>query len=425
MRFLDEHGARDTIRRLIASSGTARLAVAFWGDTAIGHLGLDRPGLDLSIICNLDSGACNPAEIRKLGALTAPKRLRSDPRLHAKVYWTPKGAVVGSSNASTNGLAVEGGPLDGWAEANVLIEEPEVLKKIEEWFDLRAGHAYEIGEDDLQRAESLWKVRRRGAAAGARLTGDLLAAYRGSPSHPVWRTVRLAIFTSDLDAAGKAEWLTAVAADPVLENWGCYQDWNAELRSGDWLLDINLSGGKPALEDFYSVPTPEKVETANLSFVSRVTAITLPAFGRLHLSADSKRALEAVAPALLQAAPSKDGVIVDLPDAMARIDGRPPAGADADLAGAFETALLTAYAEAKEIGYTPNRFLDLVHRLGGVGAARRLLRPGPPPLGLSRLALENRLDLSIEHLALQDRWRHLFSADELRVAAQRLGRKDR
>jgi hypothetical protein len=123
LSFLDEVQALKAIRELIHAAATAKLAVAFWGSGAVASLGLDRSGLDVEAICNLDSGACNPTEIEKLRQLRPRTAVKSDPRLHGKVYWTPDAVVVGSSNASTNGLAIEIG-LSGWAEANILCEQP-------------------------------------------------------------------------------------------------------------------------------------------------------------------------------------------------------------------------------------------------------------------------------------------------------------
>lgn len=65
MKFLDETNALAEIH-LLRQADTARLAVAFWGKGAIERLGLNRPGLVAKILCNLDSGAYNPAELRRI-----------------------------------------------------------------------------------------------------------------------------------------------------------------------------------------------------------------------------------------------------------------------------------------------------------------------------------------------------------------------
>jgi hypothetical protein len=66
MKFLDEVGALDKIQDLLRGTKEAKIAVAFWGRGAVETLGIDRRALQVEIICNLDSGACNPAEIEGL-----------------------------------------------------------------------------------------------------------------------------------------------------------------------------------------------------------------------------------------------------------------------------------------------------------------------------------------------------------------------
>lgn len=420
MKFLDEKGAREAIRSLVRDADTACLAVAFWGHDAVESLGLDRSGLDLTIICNLDSGACNPHEIRKAIDVAGTDRVLSDPRLHAKVYWTPAGAVLGSSNASTNGLAVEEG-MGGWAEANVLIEDPDILVEIGAWFKTRRASAYVIGEDDLIRAEEVWKRRNSAAPSGARLTTDLMTAFRQTPDHPAWRRVRAAIWTGPIDARGEKELEAAQEANSALENWECFQGWNKDLKAGDWLLDVNLSGPRARFGGICRVPAP-KIETPSLTFVRRTGAISLPGFPGLKLSKEDRKALEAVAPALLARSRSPEGALVSLTRIVAAIDKQTNAGADKAIEAAFEQVLLDAHAEARELQYHPTRFLELVKRLGGRGAAKQLLKPGPPPSGLTRLVLENRLDLSIEDTVLRPEWSGLFDPGELDVARRRLGR---
>ena len=55
--------------------------------------------------------------------------------LHSKLYWTPAGAVIGSSNASSNGLGFEGRLAAGNFELNVLIRDSAFLGAAARWFD--------------------------------------------------------------------------------------------------------------------------------------------------------------------------------------------------------------------------------------------------------------------------------------------------
>lgn len=85
----------------------------------------------------------------------------------------------------------------------------------------------------------------------------------------------------------------------------------------------------------------------------------------------------------------------------------------------FDTEMRRVYYRAKdEVGYNATRFLQMLHKYGGVETARRLL----PAMsdGFAALWERDRLDLTVEYLVLQTRWHELFSDDERGVARQRL-----
>ena len=75
---------------------------------------------------------------------------------------------------------------------------------------------------------------------------------------------------------------------------------------------------------------------------------------------------------------------------------------------------------AAECNYRPQRFRQMVEEIGGLPAARRLLRSSEHPEGLTRLWECGRLDISMEALVLQEPWRALFTEDELGTARRRL-----
>ena len=95
-----------------------------------------------------------------------------------------------------------------------------------------------------------------------------------------------------------------------------------------------------------------------------------------------------------------------------------PVPAPPDLVAAFDQAMMRIYVQAKQVGYTANRFHQMLTEHGGVETARRLL----PQMsdGFTELWRRKRLDLTVEALVLQPRWESLFSANELDVARSRL-----
>jgi hypothetical protein len=98
--------------------------------------------------------------------------------------------------------------------------------------------------------------------------------------------------------------------------------------------------------------------------------------------------------------------------------------ADEDIpkvAAEFHSAMLEVYRKARrEAGYNATYFLQMVDEVGGLEAARRLLRAGSVSSGFSALWEKGRLDLSVEAVVLQDRFAGLFTEQELDTARERL-----
>ncbi|MEP9369987.1 phospholipase D family protein [Xanthobacter sp. VNH20] len=422
LQFLDEKDALTEITAMLATASHAKLAVAFWGKDARERLGVGRSGFDVRIICNLDSGACNPDEIGAIIKLLPKERVFSDPRLHAKVYWTPKAAVIGSSNASTNGLAVEGAELGSWAEANILVTDPVVLKNIEEWFDRRLRDAYPIEDTHLKIATELWKRRARSAPPGARLSSDLLQSYQQAPGHPSWNKLRLAFWSEHIDEAGARETAALVKENPGLKDLEQYQGWTDELRNGEYLIDFDMSSGSPVFDGIYFVTD---YHGPTISFVRKVKHVRLDGFPLLQLGKAGVAALTTIAPQLFEKY-SGDGAnaLIDFTVAMKSLQQADPAKIkptpDIKI---LERELRDTYTEASKLGYRPQRFLGMIDRLGPVDTVKSLLEPGQIPEGLSKLASLDRLDLSVEDIALRPEFAPLFTADELAEARRRLGRK--
>lgn len=420
MLFLNEVGALSKIREIFGLAGEAKVAVAFWGRGAVQALGIDRSDLEAEIICNLDSGACNPSEIEKLRELRPHIPVRSDPRLHGKLYWTPNGIVIGSSNASTNGLAVEDG-LSGWAEANIFSDDPKLIEATLVWFRARKESSYEIKDTHLRLAQQIWKERAQSAAPGIKLVGDLGAAVREAPENPAWKKIKLAIYSEDLSAESKKRIKVDRAANPALKGFDAYEDWHNAIGADDWLLDFWLKRAKAKFGGYWRVPTP-KLETELLTYVQKNQFVMLPSFGKLELSAKDRKRLEEAA---LSIARTKDAsrapsAMVPIREAIAFIDRKKEELSAPDLR-AFERAMRDIFTEATKVGYRPIEFLRMVDRDGALPAARRLIMSRAPSSGFTRLWELKRLDLTVEALALREPWHRLFTEEELGKARQRLG----
>lgn len=88
IRFLDTAATLRSARDLLSRGGEAILAVAFWGEDACARLGLTNfHAGNVTIICDPESGACNPQVLTELKSLNIDVRAKR--HLHAKVLWTP------------------------------------------------------------------------------------------------------------------------------------------------------------------------------------------------------------------------------------------------------------------------------------------------------------------------------------------------
>ncbi len=94
-----------------------------------------------------------------------------------------------------------------------------------------------------------------------------------------------------------------------------------------------------------------------------------------------------------------------------------------DLEREFQTAAIEVYlAVLRECRYDEKVFLNMVATMGARNAAKALLR-GYLQSGLRGLRRLGRLDLSVEHLVIQPRWRDLFEDYELKEARMRLKKR--
>jgi hypothetical protein len=84
------------------------------------------------------------------------------------------------------------------------------------------------------------------------------------------------------------------------------------------------------------------------------------------------------------------------------------------------SALRGTYEAARARGYVATYFLQMLEEYGGVETAKRLLAKKEPSAGLYKLWELNLLHESMEAVVLEDRFRPLFSEDELAEAERRL-----
>lgn len=96
-----------------------------------------------------------------------------------------------------------------------------------------------------------------------------------------------------------------------------------------------------------------------------------------------------------------------------------------ELAKRFHREVLDGYQVLKkECKYNANYFIQMVQERGAVQAAKDLVRASREKFsdGLVTLWECGRLDLSIEQMVQDERWRPLFTDEEREIARETLGK---
>lgn len=135
MAFIYDAGSiSDAMVTCLKGGGESRIAIAFWGTGAVQALSLNRVAHPVRVLVNAETGGSNPDELEKLRRCRRVS-FRSHGKLHAKVVIGPDAMVVGSANASANGLGLEGSEVTSWKEAVVRSRDRDQLIVAKDWFD--------------------------------------------------------------------------------------------------------------------------------------------------------------------------------------------------------------------------------------------------------------------------------------------------
>lgn len=321
MRLLDERTVIAPIRKMAKGCGDLRLAVAFWGLDASKTLRLSGAKSG-RIICNLESGACNPAEIRKLRA-SKKFKIKTHAQLHAKIYWSPDSVVVGSSNASANGLVVDAAVAKGWREANILFDGEEEVRRTGERFNFLWKQARPITKKLMEEAELKWNSRIRATKVLSVKSNTLFDAFDEDRSIFRDEQIFLAIYDGYISREASAEqkkWRakkkTERFEDGLLvrsNTLTTYEDWH-KMPAGAWLLDCSLiNSKKPTFRGIFRVWEGGVLELSesDVQFAYRTPAIMIGARS-FKLSSDEKRSIEKNAARLILAARRRRNGLLEL-----------------------------------------------------------------------------------------------------------------
>jgi hypothetical protein len=257
-KFLDTSTTEAEVREILAPNEPIRAAVAYWGDGAVKKLGIKK-GQNLTVICDLLSGCCNPAEIERLRKAIGRRRVLTRDRLHAKVWLGKTAAILGSSNASASGLCFEGDEATSLVEANTLIQEPGIIAALGLWWDQKVlPGARQITDDDLRRAAELFRRRRQVRPVPLQYS-DLLTALRAEPNAFSDRDLYVWVyphgnFDAWVEAAGKAA--KNLHNNSRIEYW---QDVENPPPPASYIIDFNSEGSRPSWSGIYRILADQPV----------------------------------------------------------------------------------------------------------------------------------------------------------------------
>ncbi|MCC5967822.1 MAG: phospholipase D family protein [Rhodobacteraceae bacterium] len=143
---------KEVVRR-----ANARCAVAFWGRDAVRELFgteyLERD--DVWILCDITMGGTNPETLRKIVESRAENHGHV-PGLHAKIYHSDGGMVVGSANASGNGIGFRGKPPKQIESGTYHERNSGSWEYAQNWFDALWNDAGDLDEAAIRIAERTW-----------------------------------------------------------------------------------------------------------------------------------------------------------------------------------------------------------------------------------------------------------------------------
>jgi hypothetical protein len=225
-----------TIQKLLATSKSADLAIAFIGRDAERLLPKDKR---IRLICNLESGATHPGTIRALRDEWSNVTVKSLNNVHAKVAICDGVVLAGSANLSSNGLGLEPEELAFWHEAALESRQAAAIKDARDWFEeLWKYHAHPIDDLMLDAAEAAQK--RRSQARPHFHHGRFFDALMRDWAFVKNRPIHLVVTRDESSAAASTafkEW-KAKQTRQFAKGADCYEEW-PEIPNATYLLEYS------------------------------------------------------------------------------------------------------------------------------------------------------------------------------------------
>jgi hypothetical protein len=275
---------------------------------------LVRPKLaqkkSVKVVCCLRNGASDPAIISRVG-----KRARQNDKLHAKVIWTPKGAIIGSANASSNGLPEEEELANVLIEAGIYVNNSLTLGSIESWFDSQFKNARSITKLDLLRAKEAREERVWGSSTGRKRKPSLIEALKSGRKEFLNQRIYLMLFDEYITpqqerkarswAREKQPQIRERLAMPSLRGGSLelYEGW-PKLPSDAYLIDVFYNKNRTTVRGPFKT-FPLRISWNDFEYVLSGSEVR---FGYKITSAD-RRVIRSASKELWRAARRRNGMV--------------------------------------------------------------------------------------------------------------------
>jgi hypothetical protein len=304
MAFIAGTAFSAEVKGLLSSEGSIDCAVAFWGKGA--EKWLPHDGRKVRIVCNLALGGTNPAVIRTLLERNGVAVFVND-LLHAKVYLGEKTVIVGSANASTNGLGLEGRESAVLSEAGVLLSDADNVNLARSWFEgiVRESRRITLPTDPaLAAAEAKFKVLRR-MRWGLPTNSGLLQILHANPELLEDRDIYVIVTSENISSGAEKIMAGLVKNGDSNSVEDAYEDLDKRLGDSWTILDLGVEGKRGEFQGLYQSRSKNSKGKAVVKFNNGKSELQLvdqikflP--GGIALTPIDKRKLGAVAPIILK-----------------------------------------------------------------------------------------------------------------------------
>lgn len=237
MKLLTSENYFHEVNLLFKRNEDTDIAVAFLGYDILSTFE-NRNTSSIRLICNLESGACNPNVIKKLLAMPNIE-IKTNAHLHAKCVIQDNAVIIGSANFSANGLALEGNELSGWSELGIMTNNNNIIDESKAWFSNLWEQSHYLTNDQIEERIKAWDSRRNNRPH-INLKKSLINAAIAMPEIFKDRKIYIVIYYDDATPEALAEFERLHAHKNVKNTEvDFYEDW-LELPDDAHVISIRI-----------------------------------------------------------------------------------------------------------------------------------------------------------------------------------------